>query len=155
MECKKLIKADPNKSTASEKKEAASSSYEALAEFFPGSYYNRFLSLTVDLMQDILKGNKNYPRNVTIEYDMLTRFELASPRRHHTKRTGYKVNREIVGVVVEGVIYSSNTPHHRVQSLFQISTAALNIILTVSILRSGDIMIISAQNPRETGRQIT
>ena len=35
MECKKLIKADPNKSTASEKKEAASSSYEALAEFFP------------------------------------------------------------------------------------------------------------------------
>ena len=38
------------------------------------------------------KGNNNYPSPVTSAYDMLTRFELASPRRHHTERTGDKDN---------------------------------------------------------------
>ena len=45
----------------------------------------------------MLKGKKNYPRTVTRTYDMLTRFELASTRRHHTERTGDKGSRENCG----------------------------------------------------------
>ena len=94
MEYKKLVKLDPNKSTALAKKEAASSSSEALISlFFFSSDYNRFGSLIVKLMQNILKENKKYLRTFTRAYDMLTRFELASPRRHHTERTGDRGNR--------------------------------------------------------------
>ena len=85
MKCKKLVKADPNKSTALAKNEAASSSSEALTSIFlSSSDYNRFGSLIVDLMQDMLKGKNNHPRTITGAYDMLTRFELASSRGHHT-----------------------------------------------------------------------
>ena len=56
---------------------------------------------------------------------------------------------------MEGTIHSSNTLHHRVQSLFHVSTDALHIVLSVSIVRSGEIMIIIAQKPHDTGRQIT
>ena len=58
MSCKKLIKAYPNKSTALAKKDAASSSYEALKAmvFLSNPDYNRFGSLIVDLRQDVLKG---------------------------------------------------------------------------------------------------
>ena len=84
-----MIKVDSNKSTASAKKEASSSSSEALTSmvFLSSSDYNRFGYLIVDLRQYMLKGNNNYPRNVTSAYDMLTSFELASPRRHCTERT--------------------------------------------------------------------
>ena len=61
---------------------------------------------------------------------------------------------KIVEVVVEGTIHLSNTPHHRVQSSLKVSTAVLHIKLSVSIMRSGDIMIISAKNPCEMIRQI-
>ena len=57
--------------------------------------------------------------------------------------------------VVEGTIHSPNTPHHRVQYPFQVSTAARHIVLSASIVRSGDIIIISAQKPRETVHQTT
>ena len=67
-----------------------------------------------------------------------------------TKGTG-----EIVAVVVEGTIYLSNTLHHRLQSSFKILMAALHIKLSVSMVRSGDMMIISAHNPCETRHQIT
>ena len=43
----------------------------------------------------MIKLNNNYPRAVTSAYDMLTRFELASPRLHHTERTEDKGNREL------------------------------------------------------------
>ena len=56
---------------------------------------------------------------------------------------------------MEGTIHPFNTPHHQVKYLFKVSTVALHIPLSVSILRRGDIMRISAQNPRDTGRQIT
>ena len=56
---------------------------------------------------------------------------------------------------MEGNINSSNTPHHRVQPFFKVLMAALNIKLSVSVVRSGDIMIISAQNPCEMRHQIT
>ena len=71
-------------------------SSEALTamSFLSSSYYNIFGSLIIDLRQDMIKGNNNYPRNVTSAYDMLTRFELESPRLHHTKRMGNKGNRE-------------------------------------------------------------
>ena len=55
---------------------------------------------------------------------------------------------------MEGTIHSSNTPHHWVQTLFQVLMDELHIALSVSIVRSGDIMIISAYNPRETGSKI-
>ena len=42
----------------------------------------------------MLKGNNNYPRIVTSEYDMITHLDLVSPRHHHTKRTRYKRDRE-------------------------------------------------------------
>ena len=48
-------------------------------------------------MQDMLKGKKKSPSTVTSAYYMLTRFELASLRRHHTERTGDKGNRESRG----------------------------------------------------------
>ena len=41
----------------------------------------------------MIKGDRNYPRTVTSAYAMLTCFQLASPRRHHTERTGDKGNR--------------------------------------------------------------
>ena len=99
MECKNMIKVDPNKSTESPKKGAASSSSEALTSmvFLSISDYNRFGSLISYLRKDILKGNNNYPRTVTRSYDMLTLFKFASPRRHHTECTGDKVNRENCG----------------------------------------------------------
>ena len=77
MECKKLIKADPNKSKTLAKKEADSSSSEALTsmDFLSSSDYNRFGSLITDLRQDVLKRNNNYPKTVTSAYDMLTCFE--------------------------------------------------------------------------------
>ena len=103
----------------------------------------------------MLKVNNNYPRTITSAYEMLTRFELESPIRHHNERTGDKGNRGVVVVVVEGVIHSSNALHHWVQSSFQVSTTALHIALTVSIVISGEIVRISAQNPHETRRQIT
>ena len=62
---------------------------------------------------------------------------------------------KIVGGGVEGTIHSSNIPHHRVKSLFQVLTAALHIEFSVSIVRSGEIMRISAQNSCKTRRQIT
>ena len=73
MECKKLIKADPKNSTTSAKKEATSSFSEALTAmgFFFSSDYNRFGSLIAVLSQDMIKGNNNYPRTVTIAYYML------------------------------------------------------------------------------------
>ena len=45
----------------------------------------------------MLKGNNNYSRTVTRTYDTLTRFELASPRNHHTKRIGDKGSRGSCG----------------------------------------------------------
>ena len=94
-----MIKVDPIKSTASAKREAASSSSEALPAmvFLSSSDYNRFIYLITYLRQYMLRGKTNYPRTVTSTYDMLTSFELASPRRHHTKRMGYKGNRESCG----------------------------------------------------------
>ena len=96
MACKKPIKADPNKNTALSKKEAALSSSEDLKSmvFLSISDYNRHGPLIEDLRQDMLNGNKNYPRNFTIAYDMITSFELASPICHHTERTREKGNRE-------------------------------------------------------------
>ena len=96
MEYKKLVKLDPKKSTTLAKKEAASLSFKDLPSivFLSSSDYNIFGSLIADLRQEILKVSNNYPRNVTSAYDMLTHFELESPRRHHTERTGDKRNRE-------------------------------------------------------------
>ena len=68
---------------------------------------------------------------------------------HTIKRTG-----KIAAVIVEGTIHLSNTPHHRVQSSFKVLTAALHIKLSVSIVRSGEMMRISAYNPCDTRRQI-
>ena len=120
MECKKLIKADPKKITASANKEAASSSSESPTAivFLSISDYNRSGSLIVDIRQDMLKGNNNYPRNVTSAYDMLTRFDLDSPRCHHNKRMVENVADKIMEAVVEGTIHWSNTQHHRVKSSF-------------------------------------
>ena len=67
-----------------------------------------------------------------------------------TKGTG-----KITEVVVEGTIHVYNIPHHRVQSSFKVSMAALHIKLSVSIVRIGDIMIISVQNPYDIRRKIT
>ena len=72
------------------------------------------------------------------------------PSAQETKGKG-----KIAAVVVEGTTNSSNTPHHRVQTFFKIFMAALNIELSVSVVRSGDIMIISAQNPCDMRHQIT
>ena len=90
-----MIKAHPNKSTILAKKEAASSSSEALTSivFISSSDYNRFGSLIAYIRQGMLKVNKNYTRTVTSTYDMLTRFDLASPWRHNTECTGDKGNR--------------------------------------------------------------
>ena len=65
--------------------------------FLSNSEDNGFVSIIVDLTQDMLQGNNNYPRTVTREYDMLTRFEMASPRSYHTKRPGDKCNKENCG----------------------------------------------------------
>ena len=75
MECKKLIKAYPNKSATLAKKEAASSSPEALTSMvlLSSSDYNIFRFLMADLRQDIPKGNNNYPKTVTSAYDMIAR----------------------------------------------------------------------------------
>ena len=99
IEYKKLIKAYPNKSTASSNKEAASSSSEAPTAiyFLSSSDYNIFKYIILDLRQEIRKGKKNYPRTVTRAYDMITRFDLESPRRNHTERMGDKGNREHCG----------------------------------------------------------
>ena len=96
MKFKNIIKVDPNKITALAKKEASLSYYEALTAmiFLSSSYYNKFVFLITDLRQDVLKGNNNYPRNLTSAYDMITRFELADPRHHRIERTGDKGNRE-------------------------------------------------------------
>ena len=92
---------------------------------------------------------------------MVTHFELVCTRRHHNNCTGEKGNRENHGghsgrdhTVVKSTIHSSNTPHHWLKSSFQVSTAALHIILGYSMVRSGKMMRISAQNPCETGNQI-
>ena len=89
MEFKKLIKSDLNKSKALAKKEAASSSSEALTSMIllSSSDYNIFGSKIADLIQDMLKGNNNYTRTVTTANDLLTHFELAYSRCHHTERT--------------------------------------------------------------------
>ena len=99
MECKKLITAEPNNNISLAKEEADSSSSEALTEmvFLSSSYYNRFGSLIAFLRQNMMKGNKNYPRTVTIAYDMITHFELVSPRRHQIESTVDKGNRENCG----------------------------------------------------------
>ena len=57
MEWKNIIKADQNNNTALEKKEATSSSSEALTVmvFLSSSDYNRFRSIIPDLKQDIQK----------------------------------------------------------------------------------------------------
>ena len=96
MEFKKLIKADPKNSTASANKEAASSSSESPTAivFLSISDYNRSGSLIVDIRQDMLEVNNNYPRTITSAYDTLTHFELASPRPHDTDRMGDEGNRE-------------------------------------------------------------
>ena len=90
-----MIKVDSNKSTASAKKEASSSSSEALTSmvFSSSSDYNRFGSLISYLRQYMLKGNNNYPSTVTSAYDMLTRFELTSTRCNYTEHAGDKRNR--------------------------------------------------------------
>ena len=95
MKYKNLVKADPNKSTALAKKDSTSSSSEAQTSmgFLSSSDYNRLISLITDLRQDMLKRNNSYPRNVTSAYYIPKRFQLAYPRRHHTKRTGDKWNR--------------------------------------------------------------
>ena len=76
MECKKLITAEPNNNISLAKEEADSSSSEALTEmvFLSSSYYNRFGSIIVDLRQDNIKGNKNYPRTEISAYDILAHF---------------------------------------------------------------------------------
>ena len=66
-----------------------------------------------------------------------------------------KVTGKVVGAVVEGKINPSNTMHHRVQSSFQVLKDALHIALSISIMRSGDIMRIISHNPRERIRQTT
>ena len=45
----------------------------------------------------MLEGNNNLPRTGTRAYDMITYFELASPRCHRTERTGDKGIRENCG----------------------------------------------------------
>ena len=62
---------------------------------------------------------------------------------------------KITAVVVEGTIHFSNAPHHRVQSIFKVLTVALHIELSLSIVRSGDIMRIIAHNTCKRRRQIT
>ena len=82
--------------------------------FLSSSDYNRLGSLIAELRQEMFKEKKNYPRNVTSAYDMLINFDLASTRRHYTKRTEKKGAGKLVGNMVESTINSSNTPHYRV-----------------------------------------
>ena len=103
----------------------------------------------------MLKVKNNYPSTSTSAYDMLRSFDLASPRRRHIERTGDKGNRENCGGHGGRDHKFSNKLHHRLQSSFQVSAAARHIASSVSIVKSGDIMIISAQNPCETERQTT
>ena len=104
----------------------------------------------------MLDGNNNYPRTVTSAYDTLTHFELEAPKNHRIKRTGDIGNRGNFGRHggMDHIDFS-NTPHHQVQYSFQVYMDARHIPLGAPIVRSGYIMRIRSQNPRDTIGQIT
>ena len=85
---------DTNKNTTLAKKEDTSSASESLTViiFLYSSDYNRFGFLIAYLNKYMQKGNANYSKTVTSTYDMLTRFELAMPRYHRSRRSGGIVN---------------------------------------------------------------
>ena len=62
---------------------------------------------------------------------------------------------ETVGSVVKVTIHSSHKQHNWAKFLFQVLKAAQHVSLSVLIVRSGDIIRISAPNPPDIGRQTT
>ena len=153
MKCKKLIKSYPSKNATLAKNEAASSSSGALTAIFflSSSDHNISGSLIPDLIQYMLKVSDKYPSTFTNAYNMLTCVlswqtqDIIVSGAHEINVTG-----KIAVPAVGGTIHLSNTPHHRVQSSFQVLTSTHHIALISSIVIIGYIVRISAQNLRET-----